>query len=155
MEKKIRDFKCPHCEGHLMIGNNVILLFENEIEKEQKSALVLLNTIPGKYEAKFNSESVPNDGDKLDLLCPICGYTLESKEKEGLSELSVVAEDGATGKLYFAPNMGDHATIVAWDEDEKINFFGKDVEAYSSLFPGFGVHMMNETDYKTLRTTKM
>ena len=154
MEKKIRDFKCPHCDGYLKVNNKIILLFENETQKREKVSLVLLDPNPGNYETIIHKQDLPANGDVLKLICPMCYVDLDSPVKEGLCEVDVVAEDGNTGKLYFAPNMGDHATIVVWDE-EKINFFGKDIENYYSLFPGFEVHEGNHFDAETARTTHM
>ena len=157
MEKQIRDFKCPHCGGYLKVNNKIILLFEHkEGFDKNNTGLVLLDPTPGKYESIIHEKNRPNSGDLLKIICPMCYVNLDSLVKEGLCEIDVVTEEGLTGKLFFAPNMGDHATFVVLDEEEKkLQVFGKDAMAFHCQFIGYESHEMNAEDFETARTTHM
>lgn len=119
MGKQIKEFKCPHCQGYLKVNNKIILLFENKVKKREKVSLVLLDPNPGNYESIIHKQDLPKNGDLLQLICPMCYVDLKSSIKDGLCEIDIIGENESVGKLFFAPNMGDHATIVVWDKEKK------------------------------------
>ena len=157
MEKGIKDFKCPHCGGYLKVNNKIILLFEHKEGFDRNSTgLVLLDPLPGNYQSIIHQNTSPKNGDLLKIICSLCYVNLDSTQKNGLCELDIVAEDESTGKLFFAPNMGDHATFLVWDEEEKkVEVFGKDATTFHCQFIGYERHEMNYEDFETARTTHM
>lgn len=154
MNKTIQDFKCPHCGGFLKVENEVILLFENRTQLSECSSLVSLNPTIGNYETKIHKKNLPQNGDMLKFLCPMCYVDIDSS-KNGLCEIDIVADDESTGKLFFAPNMGDYAIIVVWDDSKSLEVVGKDVSNYIQMFHGYEIHEMNSLDAETSRTTTM
>lgn len=106
-----RRYGCPKCGATLNPAGSIILLGSHEGER----ILIGFHPDPGNYEVYVQPETEIGEGQRWDLLCPVCHESLESPDIEDFCALDLF-EEGRRRKLLFSRIRGRRATFVATDE---------------------------------------
>ncbi len=101
-------FVCPHCSGHLKVGESIIFRVRN---KRKKCGLLLLHPLIGNYSSIKHPEFEFNEGEALDFFCPLCGRQLGTPVNENLIYVVMIDNDGTEHEIYFSKISGEHSTF--------------------------------------------
>ena len=67
------DFICPKCNGHLLVGGNIIF---TGATKNGKRGLILLSPLIGVYTKVISPSFTIVKGEEVDFYCPLCQVNL-------------------------------------------------------------------------------
>jgi hypothetical protein len=130
MSLKNNDFICPHCKGHLNVGN--YLVFATKTERKHKG-LIMMSPVVGDYEYLHHNNFVLNAGEKVDFECPICQSDLTSNQHKDYAMIHMVGEeDRAEYELYFSKIAGNKSTYLM--ANDNFESFGNDAIEAEELF---------------------
>jgi hypothetical protein len=100
-------YLCPHCRGHLKVGNHIIFATAN---KNEEKGLLLLNPQIGNYTSIKHPSYQYNDGDKIDFYCPLCQKGLSSSFDDNLVHVIMTDKDKKEYDIYFSRIAGEKST---------------------------------------------
>ncbi|MFO7879561.1 MAG: hypothetical protein ACQES0_00255 [Bacteroidota bacterium] len=123
------DFKCPHCNSFLNVDEQLILSAE---KAKGDKGLVLLNTEPGSYDAKYHPDFSPKEGEKFSFKCPVCHADLTSDKSENLAKVVMVDEKGKEYDIHFSKIKGEKSTYKIIGET--VETYGTDKQKYINFF---------------------
>jgi len=119
------DFKCPHCQNLLNVGENIVFAARNKWGKE---GLIMLHPEIGNYTVlKHPNFDVPK-GEMLEFHCMYCNKQLLSERSKNLAKILMVDENGKEYEIHFSRIAGQHLTYKIIGETVEI--FGEDASAY-------------------------
>jgi uncharacterized protein YbaR (Trm112 family) len=122
------DYNCPKCNGHLRLGNTIIL---SAINKDETGAIIFLHPELGNYSADYHPETRFEKGNLITFFCPICHHNLSTTKHKNLARV-VMIEDGKKYDIYFSRIAGEHSTIKMMGEF--VELFGPDSDKYQDFF---------------------
>lgn len=100
-------FICPHCRGHLKVGDRVIFRVRNE---KKKYGLLLLSAQIGNYDSVKHPEFEYVQGEALQFYCPLCSHVLSTKIDDKLIFVIMVDDQAQDHNIYFSRIMGERST---------------------------------------------
>ena len=107
-------FTCPHCQGHLKVGNHIIFRVRNS---KKDYGLILLHPQIGNYESITHPGFVIEDGDLLDFYCPICHHSLESDFDPNLTFVRMTDKNNKENDIYFSRIAGEQSTYQVTENE--------------------------------------
>lgn len=119
------DYLCPHCKGHLLLDNHLILTVKHE---NQTGMMLLLNPEIGNYQTMHHKSHVIEEGQKFDFYCPICHHKLLSDLNENLVMVLMKDEKDKTFELHFSRIAGQKSTYKIMGKE--VQTFGIDAPHY-------------------------
>ncbi len=119
-------FICPHCHGHLKVGNHIIFRIRNN---KKEFGLILLNPQIGNYESVTHPSFVIEDGDLLDFYCPVCHHSLEADFDPNLTFVRMIDEKNKENDIYFSRIAGEQSTYQV--SENKVRKTGKHSGRYT------------------------
>lgn len=109
-------FICPHCRGHLRVGDYIIFKIRN---KEREKGLILLHPEIGNYTSVKHPHFRIREGDRIDFFCPICMQSLDAAMDENLVHVVMVDEKKKEHEIYFSRIAGEKSTYQLSEEGIK------------------------------------
>jgi len=109
---------CPHCGGHLKVGDHVIFSIRNE--KKQKG-LLLLHAEIGNYSSLKHPSLSFEKGESLEFFCPLCNVSLASDLDVNLVHLRMLTGPEKEEEVYFSRVSGEHSTFLVSGDEVKIS----------------------------------
>jgi len=109
-------FICPHCRGHLRVGDYIIFKIRN---KEREKGLILLHPEIGNYTSIKHPHFRIREGDRIDFFCPICMQSLDAAMDENLVHVVMVDEKKKEHEIYFSRIAGEKSTYQLSEEGIK------------------------------------
>jgi hypothetical protein len=103
-----RNYHCPHCRRTLNPGTKVVLLIDNDGDRE----LILLSPDLGDYTVVYPLSFEPRLGLRYTFFCPVCQTDLTSAANENLVGLDAETDDGRRERVGFSRVYGERATFV-------------------------------------------
>ena len=100
-------FICPHCRGHLKVGDYLIFRVQN-VKKEK--GLLLLHPEIGNYSSIKHPSFEYKEGDRLDFSCPVCSHALDSDIEENLIHVVMIDKEEKESDIYFSRIAGEKST---------------------------------------------
>jgi len=122
-----RNYRCPHCQKTLNPGTKVVLLIDNDEDRE----LVLLSPKLGDYAVVYPLSFEPELGTRYTMRCPVCHFSLTSRINENLVELEAETLDGRNEKVGFSRIYGERATFVGSGPDH-VTLYGDHATRYDA-----------------------
>ena len=120
-------YSCPNCTATL--NPNIKIVLTSVCSGHR--GLLLLSPQPGNYEVIFSEELKFANGAAVDLYCPVCAESLQSKIDPKLARIDFRTEEGEEGHVCFSRTVGEHATwFITSDE---VSAFGDDVDSFNGL----------------------
>ncbi|QQS51437.1 MAG: hypothetical protein IPM71_01565 [Bacteroidota bacterium] len=122
MEKQ---YRCPHCSGHVKVGDNIVLLGSNQ---HKQRGLILLHPEVGNYTSiKHPSFALAID-EEVDFFCPLCHASLASDFDNRLSHL-ILLENEKTFDIYFSRIHGEQSTYLV--DGDSVTAMGEHADRYT------------------------
>ena len=122
-----RHYYCPHCTKVLNPGTKVVLVIDNDGERE----LILLSPDLGDYAVVYPLSFEPELGRKYTFLCPVCQVDLTSSHNDNLVELEAETDDGRSERVGFSRIYGERATFVGSGPDH-VTLYGDHATRYDA-----------------------
>jgi len=125
------DFVCPKCNGHLLVGDNIILAASTK--KDMRHWLILLNPELGNYTSVFHPDFQFEKGEKINFFCPLCHSDLASSDiNEDLVKIIMIDENSEKHEIIFSGIAGEHCTFKISAKEYKE--YGDSSEKYLAYF---------------------
>ncbi len=123
------NFKCPFCNGYLNIDNRVVLSARS---KNGYSGILLLNSELGNYSCESNEHFKVEEGENIELKCPICSKSLNFDKSDELAHILMVDESNSVFDVYFSKVKGVRSTykIVG----DHVSYYGDHSSKYIDFF---------------------
>jgi hypothetical protein len=122
-----RHYYCPHCTKVLNPGTKVVLVIDNDGERE----LILLSPDLGDYAVVYPLSFEPELGRKYTFHCPVCQVDLTSSHNDNLVELEAETDDGRSERVGFSRIYGERATFVGSGPDH-VTLYGDHATRYDA-----------------------
>lgn len=122
-----RKYYCPSCRAHLNPNRKIVL----SVRQGEQHGLALLSPEPGNYEIIVSEDLDLEQGALLEIRCPVCAESLQSKASEFLACIEYENPGVATGCVDFSRRYGEHATYVITEHD--VQPYGENAELYSGV----------------------
>lgn len=119
------DYICPHCKGHLLLEEHLILTAKHN---EETGMLLLMNPEVGNYQTVYHPSNIIEDGKKFDFYCPICHVRLSSELNENLVMVLMKDEKEKVYELHFSRIAGQKSTYKIMGKE--VQTFGIDAPHY-------------------------
>jgi hypothetical protein len=101
-------FVCPHCRGHLKVGDQIVFRVRNQ---KRKFGLLLLSAQIGNYDSLKHPDFEYKTGEALEFYCPLCSHILSTSIDENLIFLLMVDNHGLEHNIYFSRISGERSTF--------------------------------------------
>lgn len=122
-----RHYHCPYCKRVLNPGTKVVLLIDQNGERE----LILLSPELGDYTVVYPLSFEPKLGKKYTFCCPVCQRNLTSTANDNLVELDAETDDGRSERVGFSRVYGERATFVGSGPDH-VTLYGDHATRYDT-----------------------
>lgn len=126
------DYVCPFCKGHLKVKNSVIF---SARKPDGERGILLLSPELGNYSVRKHHTFKMEDGDKIDLYCPICHANLMAQNyNNNLARIINIDEHGNENIILISEIVGERCTYVIHGKqvdrfgDDEPNYFGAGTE---------------------------
>ena len=109
-------FLCPHCEGHLKVGDYIIFATRTS---GKNRGLLLLHPEVGNYSSLKHPSFSFKKGDSLEFFCPLCQTSLASDIDKNLAHVLMIDEQPGrwvVRQTFDDPN-GDHDWGISAEVD--------------------------------------
>ncbi|MDX2431765.1 MAG: hypothetical protein QNK35_12585 [Bacteroides sp.] len=100
-------YLCPHCMGHLRVGENIVFKVRNPLREK---GLLLLHPDGGNYSSIRHPKFHFEEGERIDFFCPLCMSSLDAALNENLVHVIMVDPQGKKHEVYFSRITGEHST---------------------------------------------
>lgn len=120
-----KQYKCPKCNGHLKVGDYIILMVKNE---HKDKGLLLLHPEVGNYTSIKHPTFSIEKNEGLELCCPLCHVSLASDFDDRLSHL-VLEEQNKYYDIYFSRIAGEKSTYMV--NGDKVTASGEHSDRYT------------------------
>jgi hypothetical protein len=100
-------YLCPHCRGHLKVGEYIIFKIRN---KRREKGLLLLHPEIGDYTSIKHPELNFKEGERIDFFCPICLQSLDAAIDENLVHVIMTDAQQKEHEVYFSRITGERST---------------------------------------------
>ena len=104
---------CPHCRGHLRVGENIVLKVRNT---QREKGILLLHPEVGNYTSLINPHFTIIEGERLDFFCPLCMNYLDAAIDENLVYMIMVDRQGTEHQVYFSRVADEQSTYRVSDD---------------------------------------
>jgi hypothetical protein len=127
---KENNFLCPQCRAQLVPNKKIVLLAKPE---KGPSGLLLLSPQLGEYSATTHAAFKLNEGDKVNIYCPVCqGHLGDYMDNKNLARVIMIDDDGEEYDIVFSEIIGQHSTYKIQGED--VESFGEDAKLYTNFW---------------------
>lgn len=100
-------FICPHCRGHLKVGDYIIFRVKNP---KKEYGILLLHPEIGNYTSIKHPKFEYKDGDAVDFYCPLCSHSLSTDFDENLIYVIMLDNQNKEFDIYFSRIAGEKST---------------------------------------------
>lgn len=100
-------YLCPHCRGHLRIGDYIVFKIRNTMREK---GLLLLHPEVGNYSSIKHPQFNFQEGERVDFFCPLCLSNLDAAMDENLVHVIKVDQRGREHEVYFSRIAGEKST---------------------------------------------
>lgn len=127
---KENDFLCPQCRGQLKPNNKIVFSVKT---KNGSVGLMLLSPHLGEYSVVKHKLFKLNDGEHLEVYCPICHENLgDQHEHKDLAKVLMINGEDKEYEIVFSLIVGQKCTYKVLGED--MEPFGEDADEYFNFW---------------------
>ena len=109
-------FLCPHCRGHLRVGEFIIFKIRNT---KREKGLLLLHPEVGNYTSIKHPRFNFKEGERIDFFCPLCMNNLDAAIDENLVQVIMIDQEGTEQEVYFSRVAGEKITYQVSEDNVK------------------------------------
>jgi len=122
------NYLCPHCRGHLRVGENIVFKVRNTLREK---GLLLLHPEAGIYSSTVHPKFHFLGGERIDFFCPLCMSSLDAALNENLVHVIMVDPNGKEHGVYFSRIVGEKMTTKV--STEGLNLTGIHAYRYTHI----------------------
>lgn len=100
-------YLCPHCRGHLRVGDHIVFKIRNT---RREKGLLLLHPEVGNYTSMKHPDFKFQEGERIDFFCPLCLQNLDAAIDENLVHVIMIDQKGMEHEVYFSRIAGERST---------------------------------------------
>ncbi len=119
-------YLCPHCRGAINAGNNIILSAKTS---KNKVGLILLHEEIGNYTSVLSSSLTVEEGEVVDLFCPICHESLNIPKNDSLAKYIRIDNGIKESYIIISRKYGEKITFKI-DENKHIESYGEKLRRF-------------------------
>ena len=119
-------YLCPHCRGAINAGNKIILSAKTS---QNKVGLILLHEEIGNYASEHSSTLAVEQGETVDLFCPVCHESLNIPYRDSLAKYIMIDENLKENNIIISRKYGEEITFKV-DENRKIESYGEKLNRF-------------------------
>ena len=119
-------YLCPHCRGAINAGNNIIL--SAKISKNNVG-LILLHEEIGNYSSDVSSSLTVEEGEVVDLFCPVCHESLNIPSKDNLAKYIRLDDKCNECYIIISRKYGEKITFKV-DENKHVETYGEKLSRF-------------------------
>lgn len=119
-------YLCPHCRGAINAGKNIILSAKSS---SNKVGLILLHERLGNYKSALSSSLNVEEGDIVDLFCPVCHKSLNIPVDDSLAKYIRVDKEMKESFIIISRKYGEKVTFKV-NEDKKVETYGEKLSRF-------------------------
>ncbi len=119
-------YLCPHCRGAINAENNIILSVKT-IKKDV--GLLLLHEEIGNYSCKLSDTLNIENGEVVDIFCPVCHKSLNIPAKDALAKFIRIDEDCKECQIIISRKHGEKITFKV-NENKQIESYGEKISRF-------------------------
>ena len=119
-------YLCPHCRGAINAGNNIILSAKTNTNK---IGLILLHEEIGNYTSDHSSSLSVEEGEVVDLFCPVCHKSLNIPIKDALAKYIRIDDNLKESFIIISRKYGERITFKV-DENKHVESYGEKLSRY-------------------------
>ncbi len=97
-------YLCPHCRGHLRVGDHIIFKIRN---RRRENGLMLLYPEVEEYASIKHPHFHFQEGERIDFFCPICFQTLDAAIDENLVHVIMIDSQHNEHEIFFSRIAGE------------------------------------------------
>lgn len=124
-------YLCPYCRSAINAGNNIILSAETHTGSK---GLILLHEEIGNYTSQVSATLTVENGDIVDLFCPVCHHSLNIPQKDTLAKYIRIGDDCNECFIIISRKYGEKITFKV-DERKKVESYGEKLSRF--IDPGW------------------
>jgi hypothetical protein len=109
-------YLCPHCRGHLRVGDYIVFKIRNTLREK---GLLLLHPEIGNYSSIKHPQFHFIEGERIDFFCPICMQSLDAVVDENLVHVLMIDKQQTEHEIYFSRIAGEQSTYQVSEEGTK------------------------------------
>lgn len=106
------DFLCPKCNNPLNVDKHVVFATERT---DGLRGLLLLSSELGNYSIQTNPEYFIEEGERLEIYCPLCQARLNVHYHSNLARVNMRDENGVISQVIFSRIVGEKSTYIIQD----------------------------------------
>lgn len=123
-------YLCPYCRGQLKVAEHIVFSAKTETGKR---GILFLSPQLGDYHCINNDSFQLEEGEHLEILCPICHSNLTAMNvNENLAEIIMVDKNNEEFYIYFSEIVGEKCTYKIHNKD--IESYGENSAQYMNYF---------------------
>ena len=111
-------YLCPHCRGHLRVGDYIIFKIRNS---RRDKGLLLLHPEVGNYTSIVHPDFNFQEGERVDFFCPLCMNNLDAAIDENLVHVIMIDARGMENEVYFSRIAGEKSTYKVSEDEVMIS----------------------------------
>jgi len=119
-------YLCPHCRGAINAGNNIILSAKTS---KNKVGLILLHEEIGNYTSVLSSSLTVEEGEVVDLFCPICHESLNIPKNDSLAKYIRIDNGIKESYIIISRKYGEKITFKV-DENKHVESYGEKLRRF-------------------------
>ena len=100
-------YLCPHCRGHLRVGDHIIFKIRNT---RREKGLLLLHPEVGDFTSMKHPHFTFEEGERIDFFCPICLQNLDAAIDENLIHVIMIDAHHTEHEIFFSRITGEKST---------------------------------------------
>ncbi len=106
-------YLCPHCRGHLRVGDYIVFKIRNT---RRDKGLLLLHPENGDYTSMKHPQFNFQEGERIDFFCPLCLQNLDAAIDENLVHVIMIDSHHVEYEIYFSRIAGEQSTLKISEE---------------------------------------
>ena len=107
---------CPHCRGHLRVGDYIVFKIRNTLREK---GLLLLHPEIGNYSSIKHPQFHFEEVERIDFFCPICMQSLDAIVDENLVNVLMIDKQQIEHEIYFSRIAGEQSSYQVSEEGMK------------------------------------
>ncbi len=121
-------YLCPHCRGHLRVGDHIIFKIRNT---RRENGLLLLHPEIGDFTSMKHPQFNFEEGERIDFFCPICLQNLDAAINEDLIQLVMIDDQHKESEIYFSRIASEQNTYKV--SERRVMETGEHFHRYTRL----------------------
>ncbi|MEN8224319.1 MAG: hypothetical protein ABFS05_03070 [Bacteroidota bacterium] len=127
---KVHNFICPKCRSQLVPNTKIVLLAKLQ---DGSQGLLLLSPILGEYSATTHAAFNVNEGDKVDIFCPVCHEDLgDYNDHKNLARVIMIDDREEEYDIVFSEIIGQQCTYKI--HGEEVEKYGEEADLYTNFW---------------------